>query len=96
MELTDGSRVAVIGGGPAGSFSAYFLLDFAERIGLKNLQVDLYEPKDFPAVGAKGCNHCGGLISESMLQNLSMEGIVIPSEVIMNTVDTYRMHTQDG
>ena len=96
MELADESRIAIIGGGPAGSFSAYFILDFAKRIGLKNLLVDIYEPKDFSAIGAKGCNHCGGLVSESMLQNLSMEGIVVPSEVIMNTIDSYIMHTQDG
>ena len=32
-ELTDGSRVAVIGGGPAGSFFSIFLSDMAERVG---------------------------------------------------------------
>ena len=96
MELTHNSRVAVIGGGPAGSFSAYYLLDFAKRIGLTGLHVDIYEPKDFAYMGAKGCNHCGGLVSESMLQLLSMEGIVVPSDTIMNTIDSYKMHTQDG
>ena len=96
MELTNNARIGVVGGGPAGAFTAFFLLDFAERIGLENLQVDIYEPMDFSFTGAKGCNHCGGLISESMLQHLSLEGIVIPSEVIMNTVDSYKMHTQDG
>ena len=34
LQLQDGSRVAVIGGGPAGSFFAYFLLQFAQRLGL--------------------------------------------------------------
>lgn len=96
MELSDNAKIAVIGGGPAGSFAAYFLLDFAKRIGLQSIQVDIFEPKEFSCAGAKGCNHCGGLISESMLQNLSMEGIIIPSEVVMNSIDSYRMHTQDG
>ena len=96
MELADHARIAVIGGGPAGSFSAYFLLDFAARIGLEDVQVDVYEHKEFACIGAKGCNHCGGLISETMLQNLSMEGIVVPSAVILNSIDAYRLHTQDG
>ncbi|MBF0179388.1 MAG: hypothetical protein HQM03_05095 [Magnetococcales bacterium] len=96
MELTNDSKIAVIGGGPAGAFAAYFLLDFARRIGLEGIEVDIFEPKEFDCAGAKGCNHCGGLISESMLQNLSMEGILIPSDVIMNSVDSYRLHTRDG
>ena len=34
FNLEDGSRVGIIGGGPAGSFFSYFLLDIAERIDL--------------------------------------------------------------
>ena len=33
--LDDGSRVAVIGGGPAGSLFTYFLFEMAERIGME-------------------------------------------------------------
>ena len=32
--LRDGSRIAVVGGGPAGSFFSYFLLKMAEAIDL--------------------------------------------------------------
>ena len=46
LQLDDGSQIAVIGGGPAGSFFSYFLLDIAGRVGL-DVQVDIYEPKDF-------------------------------------------------
>jgi hypothetical protein len=34
LQLDDGSQIAVIGGGPAGSFFSYFLLDIAERVGI--------------------------------------------------------------
>ncbi|HUV27568.1 MAG TPA: cyclic nucleotide-binding domain-containing protein [Anaerolineales bacterium] len=34
LQLDDGSRVGVIGGGPAGSFFSIFLLDLAERMGM--------------------------------------------------------------
>ena len=43
ISLDHGSRVAVIGGGPAGAFFSFFLLDIAERKDLK-LHVDIYEP----------------------------------------------------
>ncbi len=35
LKLHSGSHVAVIGGGPAGSFFRYFLLDLAERVGVR-------------------------------------------------------------
>ena len=34
LKLENGSRVGVIGGGPAGSFFSFFLLQMAERVGL--------------------------------------------------------------
>ena len=35
MKLTNGSKVAVIGGGPAGSFFTHFILEDAKKMGLK-------------------------------------------------------------
>ena len=95
MELHNGSTVAVIGGGPAGSFVAYFLLHFSRHFDI-DINVDIYEPKDFSSTGAKGCNHCGGIVSESLIQYMVMEGIKIPPEVIMNTIDAYALHTDTG
>ena len=42
LELETGSRVAVIGGGPAGSLFTYFLLEFADRIGLELATRDVF------------------------------------------------------
>ncbi len=42
LQLTDGSNVAIVGGGPAGSYFAYFLLSMADMIDL-DLQVDVGE-----------------------------------------------------
>ncbi|MEO5376269.1 MAG: hypothetical protein H7832_00565 [Magnetococcus sp. DMHC-6] len=95
MELKNGSRVAVIGGGPAGSFSAYFLLKFSYLLGI-DLEVDIYEPKDFSQPGAKGCNFCGGLVYASLIQFMSVEGIHLPPEVVMNAIDSYKLHTDLG
>lgn len=95
LELDDNSNVAVIGGGPAGSFFTYFALDFAERVGI-DINVDIYEAKDFTCAGPSGCNHCGGIVSESLVQNLSAEGIVLPPNVIRKGIETYTLHLESG
>lgn len=94
FELKSGSKVCVIGGGPAGSFFTYFLLDIAERLGV-DIQLDNIEAKNFMKVGPVGCNHCGGIISESLVQLLSAEGINIPTTVVRHGIDSYVMHTDD-
>ncbi len=94
-QLRDGSRIAVLGGGPAGSFFASFALDMAERIGLQ-LEVDIYEPRSFDQPGATGCNMCGGIVSETLVQNLAMDGLVLTSDVVQRGIDSYVLHTDVG
>ncbi len=93
--LTDGSRVGVVGGGPAGSFFAFFLLTTAERLGMK-LDVDLYEYRDFGNLAPLGCNMCGGIVSESLVQMLAAEGIELPPSVIQRGIDSYVLHMDVG
>jgi len=95
LVLKDGSSIAVIGGGPAGSFYTYFAFDLAQRMGLE-INIDIIEPKDFTCAGPKGCNNCGGIVSESLVQTLSTEGIVLPSEVIRRGIESYTMHLEQG
>jgi flavin-dependent dehydrogenase len=95
LQLQDGSRVGVIGGGPAGSFFAYFLLQFAQRLGVE-IKVDIYEPRDFTVPGPAGCNMCGGIVSESLVQALAMEGIALPSNVVQRSIDSYYLHMDVG
>jgi flavin-dependent dehydrogenase len=95
IQLEDGSRVGVIGGGPAGSFFSIFLLDMAMRMGL-DLEVDIYEPRDYTRPGPVGCNMCGGIISESLVQMLATEGIKLPSSVIQRGIDSYMLHMDVG
>jgi len=93
--LDHGSRVAVIGGGPAGSFFSYFLLDMAERIGIK-IHVDIYEPRDFNVTGPAGCNMCGGVIYESLVQSLAVEGINLPTTVVQRGIESNILHMDIG
>ncbi len=92
IALENGSRIGVVGGGPAGSFFGYFLLQFAERIRL-NVAIDIYEWKKFPSYGPASCNLCAGVISESLIQALSIEGIELPSDVVQRGVNSFQLHT---
>jgi flavin-dependent dehydrogenase len=95
IALDDGDRVGVIGGGPAGSLFAYFLLTFAGRMDL-DLRVDIYEPRDFTKPGPAGCNMCGGIVSESLVQALALDGINLPSAIVQRGIDSYVLHTREG
>ncbi|MBI4338612.1 MAG: hypothetical protein HY680_01520 [Chloroflexi bacterium] len=94
MTLENGSRVAIIGGGPAGSLCAYFLLTFARRMEM-DLAVDIFEPRDFGQPGPGGCNMCGGIVSESLVQALAVEGIELPANVVQRGIDSYVLHTDE-
>lgn len=93
--LKNGSNIAVIGGGPSGSFFTYFTLNYAKKLGIK-VNVDIIEAKDFNCSGPAGCNKCGGIVSESLIQMLSTEGIILPSDVIRKGIETYTLHLEQG
>jgi flavin-dependent dehydrogenase len=95
LKLGNGSRVAVIGGGPAGAFFSYFLLTMAAR-GRLDIGVDIYEPRDFSQYGHCGCNKCGGIIYESLVQSLATDGIVLPPSVVQQGIAGYTLHTDEG
>ncbi len=93
--LGDGSRIAVVGGGPTGSFFSIFALKMAKMVG-KELQISVYEPKDFAKDGPLGCNRCGGIISELLVQTLAVEGIILPDSVVRKGIHSYNLHTDHG
>ncbi len=93
--VRDGMRVGIVGGGPAGSFFAYFLLLLAERVGV-SLDVAIYEYRDFGSAAPAGCNMCGGIVSESLVQMLAAEGIELPANVVQRGIDSYVLHMDVG
>ena len=95
LKLEDGARVGVIGAGPAGSLFAYFLLEIASRVDL-DLHVDIFESRDFLQSSPQGCNMCGGIVSESLVQNLAAEGLNLPPSVIQRGIDSYHLHMDVG
>jgi flavin-dependent dehydrogenase len=88
LRLRDGSRVAIIGGGPGGASCAIRLLRNARVRGI-NLRVTIYEPKHFP----RHHNPCIGVLAPPtatlLREKLKVE---LPSEMIKRTIKGYRLH----
>jgi flavin-dependent dehydrogenase len=93
--LQDGSHIAVVGGGPTGSFFSIFALKMAKMLN-KNIRVTIYEPKDFTKDGPLGCNRCGGIISELLVQTLAVEGINLSDRLVQRGINSYKLHTDYG
>jgi flavin-dependent dehydrogenase len=73
----------------------YFVRQMAESVGL-DVAVEIYEPRFFNHRGPAGCNHCGGIVSESLVQLLASEGITLPPTVVRQGIDSYVLHTDVG
>ncbi len=95
LKLEDGDRVGVIGCGPSGSFFSYFFLEMAQRVNL-DINLDIYEPRDFFQPSPKGCNMCGGIVSETLVQMLAAEGINLPPQIVQRGIESYTLHTDRG
>jgi flavin-dependent dehydrogenase len=94
-ELGDGARIAVIGGGPSGAFFSIFAMKMARMVD-KKISVTIFEPKEFNKFGPAGCNRCGGVISELLVQMLAVEGINLPDSVVQRGINSYELHTERG
>ncbi len=93
MRLHDGATVAIIGGGPAGAFSALHLLRRARQSGL-SIRVVVFERRCHPRSkdsGAttgpySGCPQCAGGISPRLHEAIEEMGITLPADVIQSHI----------
>ena len=98
LSLQNGDRVAIVGGGPAGSFFAIICLREARRLN-RQLDVVIVEKRGPADQGSddfqcKGCNFCAGLISPRLNQILSAQGLVVPDEIVQGHIDYVWIHGQ--
>jgi NADH:ubiquinone reductase (H+-translocating) len=87
-KIKTGSRVAVVGGGPAGCFFAMYLMHFTRGYNIRP-EITIYEPRDLDKPGPKGCKGCAGILSSSLLKSLAELGLDLPEEVIQQRIDGY-------
>ncbi len=95
LVLTNGSKIAVIGAGPAGAFFSLFAAQLASNMGLE-VSVLLFDGKDFTRTGPKGCNLCAGVIAETLVERLKRRGVVLPEGKVQRKIEGYYLQVKAG
>jgi flavin-dependent dehydrogenase len=89
-KMTSGSKIAIVGGGPAGCFFALYLHHYAKDYGIKP-DITIYDSRDFGGSGSKGCKGCAGILSSSLLGSLAEIHLTLSDEVIQQRIDGYNI-----
>jgi flavin-dependent dehydrogenase len=94
LKLQKDAKIAVVGGGPAGSFFAHFILTRGRRAGIRP-EVIIYDRKSFLDLGPKGCNMCAGALGHHLVEHLRRERIPLPAHVIRQEIEGYVLHVRE-
>jgi 2-polyprenyl-6-methoxyphenol hydroxylase-like FAD-dependent oxidoreductase len=95
MRLKNGSRIVVIGAGPAGTLFAHCARQFAKEQAL-DVDIVLFDGKNFSRQGPIGCNMCAGVISGPLTRQLTALGITLPEERVQHKIAGYYLQTVAG
>ena len=86
-------RVAIIGGGPAGSFCAIQIIKLSGSV---KHEVTIYDSKLFSTFGPPGCNLGAGVISRSMIEDLERHDIHIPPNIRQHKISGFSFYAEGG
>lgn len=92
FKIESGSRVAVVGGGPAGSLFTLYLRQYAMEKGIKP-DITVYQNRKFEELGPRGCKGCAGVLPMTFLHNLEQLGLSIPQDVVRCWLEKYAVHS---
>jgi NADH dehydrogenase len=90
--IETGSKVAIVGGGPAGSFFALYLLKYARELGI-HPEITIYEPRNLTNPGPPGCKGCAGILSMAAFRNLDDLDLTLPEAIIQRRIEHYTVHS---
>lgn len=93
LHLSSNHRIGIIGGGPAGSFTALHLLQMAREMDL-DLNVLIFEPREFEKPGPSGCNCCAGILSSRVIRGLETLGVTLPEDIIQSEINSFNLHLE--
>src|SRR5271157_393596 len=91
-KIQNDSKIAIIGGGPAGVFFALHLKKFAEEKGISP-EITIFEQRNFNELGVKGCKGCAGILALTFTDNLAELGLRVPEEIIQSKIIYYTVHS---
>ncbi|MBW2368839.1 MAG: hypothetical protein JRH15_13240, partial [Deltaproteobacteria bacterium] len=98
-KLLEGATVAVIGGGPAGSFFALAMQKQMKRLGTQYRVVILEKKKELTFYNnslamscTEGCNYCAGGISPRMSDVLKELKLELPEHIIQSNIHSVTVH----
>ncbi|MBS1257951.1 MAG: hypothetical protein MAG551_01004 [Candidatus Scalindua arabica] len=94
LRLRNNSNIAIIGGGPAGSFFANDAIKNAKKLGI-NIQITIFNGKDFSQRGPSGCNMSAAVIASTLHAKLIKDGIILPKRIIRQEIKGYYFHTEE-
>tara|TARA_B100001964_G_scaffold99546_1_gene111147 strand:- start:93 stop:1475 length:1383 start_codon:yes stop_codon:yes gene_type:complete len=94
LRLTNNSKIAIIGGGPAGSFFANNAIREAQRLGI-DIQITIFNSKVFSQRGPIGCNMSAAVIAGTLHEKLTKDGIILPESIIRQKINGYYFHTEE-
>ncbi|MGQ3684680.1 MAG: hypothetical protein ACUBOA_06700 [Candidatus Loosdrechtia sp.] len=94
IPLKDNSSIAVIGGGPSGSFFSHFALKLAKKYNRK-ITLTIFDGRNFIQKGPVGCNMCAGVLSEILIEKMASEGIILPKTHVQQEIDGYYFQTRE-
>jgi flavin-dependent dehydrogenase len=89
------TRVAILGGGPAGAFCAIWLCRLRDEPGRK-MEIVVFDHKSFEKLGPAGCNMCAGVIPESLVRSMGELGMELPERVIQRRLRGCYLETKGG
>jgi len=94
LRLRDNSHIAIIGGGPSGSFFANDAIQCAKKLGIK-IRITIFESKDFLQRGPAGCNMSAAVIASTLHAKLIKDGIELPERTVRHVIKGYYFQTED-